>query len=231
MDLREQFNVAREQMDRERASAHTSERLADLRREGSVKAAEFERLASALDEEADEVEAQYRRMERAAATLRGARKEAADLLSLLGGVLEDLVDLEETADEAEAKAQLGGTAGGETPTPTLDAGRAAEDDASARAFEAARAAAIASAASLLQRRRRRGSIATPPPIASTSWRSHGGRGRRAGDAHGARWTRRRGRGSFWNARGRRGGERDARVVRIRKRSGRRKASSRRKRFR
>ena len=137
-------------MDRERASAHTSERLADLRREGSVKAAEFERLASALDEEADEVEAQYRRMERAAATLRGARKEAADLLSLLGGVLEDLVDLEETADEAEAKAQLGGTAGGETPTPTLDAGRAAEDDASARAFEAARAAAIASAASLLR---------------------------------------------------------------------------------
>ena len=94
------------------------------------------------------MEAQYRRMERAAATLRGARKEAADLLSLLGGVLEDLVELEETADEAEAKAQLGGTAGGETPT--LDAGRAAEDDASARAFEAARAAAIASAASLLR---------------------------------------------------------------------------------
>ena len=94
-------------MDRERASAHSSERLADLRREGSVKAAEFERLASALDEEADEVEAQYRRMERAAAVLRGAQKEVADLLSLLGGVLEDLVDLEESADEAEAKAAGG----------------------------------------------------------------------------------------------------------------------------
>ena len=154
-DLREQFNVAREQMDRERASAHTSERLADLRREGSVKAAEFERLASALDEEADEVEAQYRRMERAAAVLRGAQKEVTDLLSLLGGVLEDLVDLEESADEAEAKAagrSLGGgrSPGGKTLTLTLDAGRAAEDDASARAFEAARAAAIASAASLLR---------------------------------------------------------------------------------
>ena len=136
-------------MDRERASAHSSERLADLRREGSVKAAEFERLASALDEEADEVEAQYRRMERAAAVLRGAQKEVADLLSLLGGVLEDLVDLEESADEAEAKA-AGRTAGGKTLTLTLDAGRAAEDDASARAFEAARAAAIASAASLLR---------------------------------------------------------------------------------
>ena len=142
-------------MDRERASAHSSERLADLRREGSVRAAEFERLASALDEEADEVEAQYRRMERAAAVLRGAQKETADLLSLLGGVLEDLVDLEESADEAEAKAagrSLGGgrSPGGKTLTLTLDAGRAAEDDASARAFEAARAAAIASAASLLR---------------------------------------------------------------------------------
>ena len=140
-------------MDRERASAHTSERLADLRREGSAKAAEFERLASALDEEADEVEAQYGRAARAAATLRGAQEEVADLLSLLGGVLEDLVDLEESADEAEAKAAGrggGGAAGGETLTPTLDAGRAAEDDASARAFEAARAAAIASAASLLR---------------------------------------------------------------------------------
>ena len=52
-------------MDKERAAARTSEHLADLRREGSLKAAEFERLANLLEEEADEVEAQYRRMERA----------------------------------------------------------------------------------------------------------------------------------------------------------------------
>ena len=86
-------------MDKERAAARTSEHLADLRREGSLKAAEFERLANLLEEEADEVEAQYRRMERASTTLRGAQREVGDLLQLLGGVLEDLVDLEESADD------------------------------------------------------------------------------------------------------------------------------------
>lgn len=130
-------------MDKERAAARTSEHLADLRREGSLKAAEFERLANLLEEEADEVEAQYRRMERAASTLRGAQREVGDLLQLLGGVLEDLVDLEESADD-ELRRRDG------TLSSVTDAGRGAEDAASASAFEAARAAAIASAASLLR---------------------------------------------------------------------------------
>ena len=129
-------------MDKERAAARTSEHLADLRREGSVKAAEFERLANLLEEEADEVEAQYRRMERASSTLRGAQREVGDLLQLLGGVLEDLVDLEESADDVRRRDG--------TLTSVTDAGRGAEDAASASAFEAARAAAIASAASLLR---------------------------------------------------------------------------------
>ena len=143
-DLRTQFNATREQMDKERAAARTSEHLADLRREGSVKAAEFERLANLLEEEADEVEAQYRRMERASTTLRGAQREVGDLLQLLGGVLEDLVDLEESADDELRRRD------GTLSSVTSDAGRGAEDVASASAFEAARAAAIASAASLLR---------------------------------------------------------------------------------
>ena len=143
-DLRTQFNATREQMDKERAAARTSEHLADLRREGSLKAAEFERLANVLEEEADEVEAQYRRMERAASTLRGAQREVGDLLQLLGGVLEDLVDLEESADDELRRRD------GTLTSVNNDAGRGAEDAASASAFEAARAAAIASAASLLR---------------------------------------------------------------------------------
>ena len=142
-DLRTQFNATRETMDKERAAARTSEHLADLRREGSLKAAEFERLANLLEEEADEVEAQYRRMERASSTLRGAQREVGDLLQLLGGVLEDLVDLEESADDELRRRDW-------TLSSVTDAGRGAEDEASASAFEAARAAAIASAASLLR---------------------------------------------------------------------------------